>query len=278
MRNDFGNLVGIGIFVLIFLPIVSNNCSHKEREFGQSSSSSFQYQEEGLDKVVKQLRDKDNFTIILYDMNSENSTYYHQYQILVEKPDSTFETAETDWLEVSESFFRRHIDNLGMEIAHKENGIVEKETAPAGYTQYVGNEQYGHWVQRDGGSFWEFYGKYMFMSSMFNLIARPIYRDHWYDYSRNYRGMGRTYYGPNQYYGTRGYTSTASNKSTWAKKPQSFKDNVRSRVSRSSSTTTRTSSNRSTYSNRSTSQTSRSGSRFSGTSSYRSRGGGFGGK
>ncbi len=267
MKKDFNSIIVIGILALIFLPILSNNCSNKKRNTG-----SYTYKEEGLDKIIKQLRGESDFTIVLYDMNYESNKYYHQYQTLIPETDSTFGQNVTDWLEVSETFFQKHVDNLGMELAHKQNNVLEKETAPAGYSQYVGNEHYGHWTQRNGTSFWEFYGRYAFMSSMFHLIARPAYRDYWYDYNNSYRGMGRTYYGPGGYYSTKGYASTAGKSTSWARQPQSFKENVRSRVARSSTSksTTRSSSN--------FGRTTRSSSRYSSTSSYRSRGGGFGGK
>jgi hypothetical protein len=264
MKKDTSSIIVIGIIALVFFPILTNNCSHRKRQSG-----SFTYMEEGLDKVIKELRQEPDFTILLYDMNYKNNKYYHQYQTLVPTSDSTFKQDVSDWLEVSDPFFQKHVNDLGMELASKQNNVLEKETAPAGYSQYVGNERYGHWTQRNGSSFWEFYGRYAFMSSMFHLIARPAYRNYWGDYNSHYRGMGRTYYGPGGYYSTRQYASTAGKNTSWGKRPQSFKENVRSRVSRSSTKNSSSSNSR---------RTTRSGSRYSGSSSYRSRGGGFGGK
>lgn len=280
MEKKIGNYLVIGILALIFIPMMINNCSEKKQRAGYTSSAprkSYTYQEEGLDKVIKSLRDVSDYTIVLYDMNAEGSKYYHQYQVLTSKSDSTIDKKETEWLSVSESFFRNHVDNLGMEVAHKTNNVLAKETAPAGYSQYVGNPQYGHWEQRNGSSFWAFYGKFAFMSSMFNLVARPAYRDNWYDYNRNYRGHNRTYYGTNGYYGTKSYTASNGKNTSWAKQPQSFKDNVRSKV-KSSSSSSRASAQRSTVNQQRSSQqrTSRSSSRYSSSGSRRSSGG-FGG-
>lgn len=269
MEKKVGNYIVIGIFVLIFFPMIINNCSEKKQRAKYSSAQNYTYQEEGLDKVIKNLRDVSDYTIVLYDMNAKDSKYYHKYQVLTSKSDSTIDKKETDWLVVSESFFRKHVDDLGMEVAHKTDDVLSKETAPAGYSQYVGNPQYGHWEERNGSSFWAFYGKYAFMSSMFNLIARPAYRNNWYDYNRNYRGHNRTYYGPQGYYGTKSYTASNGKNTSWAKQPKSFKDNVRSKVKSSSSSSRKAaqSSQKRTY---------RSSSRYSHSSSRRSSGG-FGG-
>lgn len=60
-------------------------------------------------------------------------------------------------------------------------------------SQLVGNPQYGNWVEKNGTSFWEFYGQYAFFS---NLLSGPISYGLW---SRNrnysyYHDYGRRYY------------------------------------------------------------------------------------
>ncbi|MEL7119812.1 MAG: hypothetical protein AAFO07_10235 [Bacteroidota bacterium] len=258
-------------FTLLFLLLTAFGC---EFDSGRSNSyqnpnSSYSYMEEGLDKVIKQNRAVTDFTVLLYDMNYDNGQFLHQYQVIT-PVDTTFETTTTGWLEVSSDFFQQHENDLGMEVASKTDGVLDKAVAPAGYSQYVGNEKYGRWVERDGTSFWEFYGRYAMLSSVFHMVASPARYGYYNDYNRYYRGRD-SYYGPSGYYGTSRYTNTnAGNKTTWAKQPATFKESVRSQVSRSSnpsrtSTGTRTTSNR----------TSRSGSRYSGSSS-RSRGGGGG--
>jgi len=207
----------------------------------------YEYQEEGLDKVIKQHREEPNFTVLLYDMNYENGDYLHKYQLLIPEysgQDTSFRDEITPWYEVSPSYFQKHEQNLGMEMAVKEDGVVDKNVAPAGYNQYVGNEKYGRWEQRSGGSFWEFYGKYALLSSVFNMATMPArysYYDTWND---SYRGR-RPYYGPNDYYGTRRYTSTSAGRNTtWGRQPSSFKQRVRQQVRQSSSRRTSRSSNR----------------------------------
>jgi hypothetical protein len=172
---------------------------------------------------------------------------------------------------------------MGMELASKKDGKLTKTVAPPGYTNYVGNEKYGHWVQRDGGSFWEFYGKYAFFSSMFRMTMFPIRYSYWNDYHRNYYGYGRGYYGPSYNNGRRMYgTNSAYNSNNktarWNNKTSDFKSNVRSKVQRSSAASKKSANRVSSSKRRSSSyqkKTTRSSSRYS-RSSTRSRGGGFG--
>lgn len=217
-----------------------------------------------VDEMIKDMTDIKNFTIILYDMDVEGTfskTYKHQYQVIKEV-DSIPEEKITEWHEVSESFFNKNIDNMGMEIAAKADGKVSKNVAPPGYSNYVGNSQYGQWrTGNDGSSFWEFYGKYAFMSSMFHMFTMPVRRSYWDDYRGGYYGTGRPYYGPktssgSYTYGTgSAYNRKTNTKSTWFSKSsnQSFRERVKSRVSRSTS-----------------SKRSRSGSRYSSSSRSRS--------
>jgi hypothetical protein len=260
--SSFGNIAIAVVVFFIAVPILVGTCDRQN-----TSATSYEYSEEGLDKIIKQYREYPDFTVLLHDMDYANNDYVHKYQVLIEKPDSTFEEETSGWLQVSPAFFQQHENNLGMEIVSKEDGVVKRDVAPAGYSQYVGNPQYGQWKQRNGGSFWEFYGKYALLSSIFNMASRPAMYDYWDTYDRRYRGTSGPYYGPGGYYGTRTYTQTNKGSQTsWGNKPESFKQRVRNRVSQSSTRTNR--------SNRVT----RSSSRYSSSSSYRSRGGGFGGK
>lgn len=263
------------LFLLFALSLILVNCDSGGSQYNSNSRGNYTYVEEGLDKVIKQHRDKRDFTILLYDMNYEGGKYVHQYQTLYPSTasDSLFEEEISPWYEVSPTFFQQNENNLGMELASRKDGIMSKEVAPAGYSQYVGNEQYGRWQQRDGGSFWEFYGKYALLSSVFNMFTMPARYSYWNDYDRYYRGR-QPYYGGG-YYGTTSYTSNTKRgkSSTWGKQPSSFKQQVRSRVSQSTSAIKNSNRNRTSNSNRTT----RSSNRYnSGGSSSRSRGGGGG--
>lgn len=222
------------------------------------------FQKSPVDQLIKQMTSTPIYSIMLYDMDVEGTffkDYQHQYRILKQSSaDAEPEEIITEWFNVSENFFKTHIEDMGMEIAAKtENGEVTKNVSPPGYSNYVGNPKYGHWQQGSGGnSFWAFYGQYAFLSSMLNMATFPIRRSYYDDY-RDYRRSGRPYYGPVVNNGRRAY-GTGSAYTT------SSKPNTRWSTSRRSSSSAFRSGDR----------TSRSGSRYNSSSSMRSRGGGFG--
>jgi len=255
----------IGIIVVFF---IAKTCGRS----GSSSSVAKTWQKSPVDNLIKELADEQNFSIILFDMdaNEGSDNYRHQYQVIIQRPDTVLEQKST-WKNVSEAFFSQNMNNMGMEIVSKKDGVVTKQAVPAGYNHYVGNEKYGQWENRGGSSFWAFYGQYAFMSSMFNMMSYR--RSYWDDYrGGGYYGSSRGYYGPrgsSPVYGTKSYTSSeAGSRSKWGSKPSTFKDRVRSRVSRSTSGTR--------SSARTSARTKRSSSRYSSTRSTRSRSGGFG--
>ncbi len=249
-------------FVLLLIVSLFSSCSSK--------NDSGSYDKSPLDIVIRDLSNEMNYSIILHDMDYDDAgkTYKHQYNILIEKSDTVI-TKITEWYTVSPTFFDTHKENMGMEIVSKKNWKLNKTASPPGYSNYIGNEKYGHWVKRDGNSFWEFYGRYAFMSSMFRMSTFPVRYSYWNDYNRNYYNHGRPYYGTDAYgrsmYGTRSSYSNSNTSSKWNSKPSSFKNRVRQNVSKSSS------SNKSSVKNK----RSRTSSRYS-RSSTRSRGGGFG--
>lgn len=229
-----------------------------------SACSGNDFQKNPVDTMIRDMTDTPIYSIMLYDMNEEGTffkDYQHQYRILKQSsPEAEPEEVITDWYTVSDDFFNSHINDMGMEIAAKTvDGEVSKTVSPPGYSNYVGNPQYGQWQQGAGGnSFWAFYGQYAFLSSMLNLATFPIRRSYYDDY-RGYRQSGRPYYGPEVGNGRRAYGTGSAY--TTAAKP-----NTRWSSSRRSSSTAFRSGN----------QTSRSGSRYNSSSSMRSRGGGFG--
>ncbi|MGQ1788360.1 MULTISPECIES: hypothetical protein [unclassified Saccharicrinis] len=275
MNNGIAKVIIIVIIGFFVLKTCNNRKSSRQYS-SQVTQTAQNWEKSPVDELIRDLSSEKNFSIILLDMDSRSGKYYHKYNIIVEQPD-TVSANETDWKEVSDAFFANNVDNMGMEIASKKDGKVSKVAAPAGYSNYIGNEKYGQWRQRDGSSFWEFYGQYAFMSSMFNLMAYPARRSYYDDYYRGGYYGSRPYYGPqgSNMYGTKSYTSRSGKSTTWGAKPSSFKSQVRSQVSRSSSANkSRSYSSGSQYSG-SSSKTTRSSSRYS-SSSSRSRSGGFG--
>ena len=148
---------------------------------------------------------------ILVDMDireGETLTLHHKYKtvtVQIQDPQNKQGThSESEaWVQVSKATFDALEDKLGMSIARKPAGKYEEEAEslaqPAGYS-YVAppgqSNQYGQW-RRDshGGSFWAFYGQYMFMRAMFwGPAYQPILSRDYTDYRRSYTS-GRTYYG-----------------------------------------------------------------------------------
>lgn len=214
--------------------------------------------EEGLEVFQKQHQDESDYTILLTDMDYHDDKYWHKYKMLIDRGigddgEVRFDSIETaDWMRVSPPFFKKYENALGMEISRSTNGIVTNSVAPPGYSGYVGNDRYGEWrTDSHGHSFWHFYGQYMFMRHFFMTGYYGPTRTSWRNYDESYRRNRRDYYGPTGTFGTGRYTTQGPGKrSTWGNRSESFKSNVRSRVTRSSS-------------------------RYSGSSS-RSRSGGFG--
>lgn len=264
------NLVYV-FFALIIGFMVIRSCNRSSSSYSMNNSYdtravSSTWKDTPVKNLVDSLSSEQNYAVLLSDMNATDNEYLHKYRIVVQRPDTVFDFF-TGWKTVPATYFNQHVNDLGMEVLSKKNGVIQEEVAPAGYSHFVGNDRYGRWRQRDGYSFWEFYGQYAFMSTMFNLMS-PVRRSYYDDYYTSYYGTGRRYYGPSgsPIYGTSRYTSTNSGRNTtWASKPSTFKQSVRDRVSRSASRSTA-----------SASRTSRSSSRSSSRTSYRSRSGGFG--
>lgn len=194
---------------------------------------------------LAQLQDKlkqfPEYSIALNDMREEGNFfrhYYHQYQITVLKTagGNDYQQVISDWLTVTADFYRKHRGNLGMVLATKDG---DGQAQPPGYN-YVGNPQYGRWVTGSNGtSFWEFYGKYALLSSMFGMMSRPIYRDDYRAYRDN-RDRGRSYYGRRGEFGSTGSETRKQHKNFYQRrqqrerlKRQAFGQRVTNRATRS---------------------------------------------
>lgn len=227
----------------------------------QSCSCSSEYKKNPVDLLITQMSDVKPYSIILEDMDVEGSfsqRYLHKYKIITEDSDSIPQSRVTGWEEVPEQYFRKNENNLGMEIASKNyKGELSKSAAPPGYGNYVGNSRYGQWqTGSNGNSFWSFYGKYMMMSTMFDLARRPYYRN---DYS-NYRNGG--YRGSRAYYGAKSSTGNyryGTNSSYTKQTKPSFFSRKASKRGWSSSSSRSKSSSGTTSRSRTSSSRSRSG-------------------
>ncbi len=209
-----------------------------------------------LDRLQKELDQFPEYSILLQDMRQDGSVfpkYLHRYKLVYatpdpNKPDSlVFLSNMTNWMEVSEQYYKDNQNYLGMVLASKSrDGKTSNDKFPPGY-QYVGNPQYGQWRQNsDGTSFWEFYGKYALMSQVFGLLGGgPIYRNDWNTY-RDYRASNRPYYGKNNRYGTFGTATKKTNPNFFQRKQvrqqtqrSNFLNKFKSRVNRGTQSTYR---------------------------------------
>lgn len=234
-----------------------------------------------VDFLMRDLSNEPSYSIILHDMQMDESKnlYQHKYKVFknVEK-DSIGKVSE--WKTVSEVFFAENLNNMGLELASKsEDGKIHKMPSPPGFNNMVGNKKYGEWQTNSSGqSFWHFYGQYAFMSSMMHAMhpTPVIYRDSYYHYN-NYRNNPNTrnspYYGTGaSQYGTNSPAAQKSNPSFFERKQQqqqmsSFKQKVASNPSRYTRASSSDEGNNSSRTPRSSSRTG---------SSSRSRGGGVG--
>ncbi|MGD1846070.1 MAG: hypothetical protein ACFB10_11810 [Salibacteraceae bacterium] len=183
-----------------------------------------------IDQFVKRHMNDSNYTLILYDMEVDGTffkSYHHKYQLVLPgKGDAAPTTNVGPWQEVSEEYYQKHKNDLGMTIAYKKDGVLEKQVTPPGY-QYVGDSRYGEWRTHNGSTFWSFYGRYMFYSQLFGMINRPVYRREYDEYRGGYYGS-RPYYGRDKTgsprYGTR-------SKMTQKERPDFFQRRSQSRGS-----------------------------------------------
>ncbi len=235
--------------------------------FLTSCGSSEKVVKDPIDNYTLELEKYKTYSVILHDMDLEENTfssdiYKHQYKFILPATDTTggkiVRDSLSSWQNVSEQTFDKNLDNMGMELLSKnDEGKISKIPSPPGYTNYVGNQNYGSWQSgSNGNSFWAFYGQYAFMSSMLGMMnSRPIYRNSYNDYNRNYRGS-RPYYGTTTT-GQRAYGSGSATSQAMNSKSR-FKSNVASKISRSGTGSSTRSSGSSARSSRSTGSSSRS--------------------
>jgi hypothetical protein len=216
-----------------------------------------------LDNLKSELERYDEYSIILADMKTEgyfSPSYYQRYKIVyaekkkpAEEKKATGETKEseeyvyrnntTDWYRVSKREYQKYYGYLGMTLLSKsKDGKMDTTPSPAGY-RYVGNPTYGQWrTDSSGNSFWAFYGKYAFFSSIFShTFNRPIYRNY-YDSYTTAHSAGRPYFGYGNRFGTSG-TATKKTHANFFQRQQAYKkardasfaQRVKNRTYRSSS-------------------------------------------
>lgn len=99
--------------------------------------------------LIKQYEQHNHFTILLYDMDeigTFNKDYKQRYRILYDSAETVL-VRLSPWYEVSRTYFNQQENNVGMEVATKsyQDATVRRIVGPPGYTNYIGNQQYGYW-------------------------------------------------------------------------------------------------------------------------------------
>ena len=175
-----------------------------------------------LESLAGQLYD--SWDKILVDMETRGfgSSREYDQKIRTVRTHAGTTSSEERWVPVSEATYDSMHNDLGMAIEQKPAGKYDAEAdhvpQPAGFAYVAppsqGSNQYGHWEQHNGQSFWVFYGQYALLRDLlFNRDYRPLDRRDWEGY-RSERSQGHTYYGQNAEssasapkYGTNGTTT-----------------------------------------------------------------------
>ena len=189
-----------------------------------------------LGKIKADLAKEPTYSILLEDMKQEGTFFkksFHKY--LVVKLDKS---TKSDWIEVPESYYDKTQEFLGMALVSKKDGVLDTQASPPGYN-FVGDPAYGSWRQdSQGGSFWEFYGKYALLSSLFGGWNRPIYRNDYAMYNDS-RSRNQPFFGRNKEFGSAGNIVKAKKPDFYSRRmagvnagKSSFKEKAASRVGR----------------------------------------------
>lgn len=159
-----------------------------------------------------------------YWVDSTYAKTYHKYIEIVND-----KMTEKDWQSVSDDYFWKNYENLGMAIVTKPYGKYEEDTLrdaqPVGMATVAkpvirngiatGSNQYGEWRHSNGNSVWHYYGMYRLFGDLVGP-RRYSYND-WNSYSGRKRGYA--FYGSYNEYGTYGsstYSSTRYRNSSFA--------------------------------------------------------------
>lgn len=215
---------------------------------------------EPAQEIIDGLRGQD-FSIVLNDMDvsedDDHILYKHKYVIIIPKGDH-LEIDSTDWKNVSEPFFMKYENDLGMEIISNHNGKFSAISKPVGYDWAVGNEKYGEWAVDSTSTNkqerrWRYHrGSNFFL--MYWMFSRRTPRGVYNNYATTARGKTPFYGSGKTTYGTNSSYNKVARSSFYKRKSSSKSWNK-------------------TYTKR---KASRSSSRYSGSSKTRGRSGGFG--
>ena len=138
----------------------------------------------------------DAYTILLRDMDLEGEQYRHDYTI-IEESGGAISSRSTGWMDISDPVFKLHENDIGMEVAAKlREGGTNRLATPPGFTNYVGNIDYGSWgTNATGQEVWFFKSQYAALQKDLGLDSVPILKSDYEEYHTSYR-LNKPYYGP----------------------------------------------------------------------------------
>jgi hypothetical protein len=112
--------------------------------------NSEQIKTDPIGQLLKENEAATPFTILLYDMEKTgvfSKEYKHKYR-LIKKENGRVVAKDTKWFPIGSSYYNQHENNVGMEVAAKNtDGRVRRVVGPPGYTNYIGQAQYGYWTE-----------------------------------------------------------------------------------------------------------------------------------
>ncbi len=189
-----------------------------------------------LTEIKKTLAKETTYSVVLEDMKEEGTfskSHFHKYLVVL--PEDSW---QTDWTPVSEEYYNKSLELMGMTILTKKDGVYDNVAAPPGYG-FVGDPNYGQWKEgSNGSSFWEFYGKYALISNLFGGWYHPIYRTDFDGYHK-YKQSKKPYFGSKNQYGSSGHIVKqkkpnfyASRMNSVNKQKSDFTNKVNSKIGR----------------------------------------------
>ncbi|MEO2068381.1 MAG: hypothetical protein ABGX27_02600 [Desulfurobacteriaceae bacterium] len=135
------------------------NCVIRETELRNIAETAFE--------KFKRWRD-DSYELYVDDIYP---VYFHLYKIIEGN------TTETKWVEVDKKEWEAY-PKEGVIISAKPIGYFREQIISESkkiYSAFVGNPNYGHYVNNDGSSLWEWYGIYRFLSDLFGKDREDSY-------------------------------------------------------------------------------------------------------
>lgn len=153
------------------------------------------------EKSFSKLTDKPQATFILIDTHVTGfliKTYYQKYRVI-----TGHEEVEDLIIRSSKEFTKKNLDNIGLSIYRRVNGVEEFLPLPPG-SNYIDNPEFGEWKKNDEGELeWHFNKSYKNFPRYLGWNEfRPT--QSFYKELILRKSIHQTFYGPNNEFGPEG--------------------------------------------------------------------------